>query len=190
MVFPETKDRQLIYLGKEGRFRILSVRATDVPAYVEYGAADLGVVGLDILAEQELDVYQPLDLNFGKCRLVVAQPKNKTTTSGSLIRIATKFPRLTENYFLEKGQPAEIIKLYGSIELAPLVGLSDQITDLVSTGRTLEENGLEEVETIMTSTARLIVNRASLKTKYQVIKPLLEQLKNIVNQKDLTNAGN
>ncbi len=173
------RGRQLIFQDDDQTFRFLTVRATDVPVYVEHGAADLGVVGQDILTEQEPDVYQPLDLRFGYCRLVVAEPKERTITPGSLLRVATKFPRTAEKHFQGKGQSVEIIKLYGSIELAPLVGLSDQIVDLVSSGRTLLENGLVEVETILTSTARLIINRASMKTRYHEIKPLLRQLTDI-----------
>ncbi|GAB4255390.1 MAG: ATP phosphoribosyltransferase [Deferrisomatales bacterium] len=150
-------------------YRFLVVRSQDVATYVEHGAADLGVVGKDVLLEQEPEVYEPLDLGFGYCRLVVAEPAARhrlaPAAGWSRVRVSTKYPRLAEAHFRAKGVQAEVIKLYGSIELAPLVGLSDQIVDLVSTGETLRQNGLVEVETILESTCRLVVNRASMKTR-------------------------
>jgi ATP phosphoribosyltransferase len=160
--------------------RYMIVRATDVPTYVEYGCADLGIVGKDTLLEQEKDLYEPLDLKFGFCRMVVAEPaelsRNDDPAGWTSIRIATKYPNFTEKYFNGKGVQVEIIKLYGSIELAPLVGLSERIVDLVSTGETLKQNGLVEVETIAEITTRLIVNRASLKTKHKRITEIIEGL--------------
>jgi len=151
---------------------------------VEYGATDMGVVGKDILLEQERDVYEPLDLKFGACRLVVAQPKNlqqRWSPGGfSSVRVATKYPKLAERYFSQHGVQVEIIRLSGSIELAPLVGLCERIVDLVDTGRTLQENDLEEVEEIATATARLIVNRAALKTKHQQVRGLIDRLAAVV----------
>lgn len=157
-------------------FRFLVVRSQDVATYVEHGAADLGVVGKDVLLEQEPEVYEPLDLGFGYCRLVVAEPAGAGARGGgawSRVRVATKYPRLAEVHFRAKGIQVEIIKLYGSIELAPLVGLSEQIVDLVSTGETLRQNGLTEVETILESTCRLVVNRASMKTRTGPISDLI-----------------
>ena len=172
--------RKLIFEDPVQRIRYMIVRATDVPTYVEYGCADLGIVGKDTLLEQEKDVYEPLDLKFGYCRLMVAEPAELSRTDDPLswtnIRIATKYPTITEKYFSGKGVQVEIIKLYGSIELAPLVGLSERIVDLVSTGETLRQNGLVEVETIAEITCRLIVNRASLKTKQQRITGIIEGL--------------
>lgn len=172
--------RKLIFENAEQRMRYMIVRATDVPTYVEYGCADLGIVGKDTLMEQEKDVYEPLDLKFGYCRLMVAEPaelsQNDDPASWSNIRIATKYPNITEKYFAGKGVQVEIIKLYGSIELAPLVGLSERIVDLVSTGETLRQNGLVEVETIAEITCRLIVNRASLKTKHGRITEIINGL--------------
>lgn len=172
--------RKLIFEDPEQRLRYMIVRATDVPTYVEYGCADLGIVGKDTLMEQQKDLYEPLDLKFGYCRLVVAEPAELSRTddprSWSSIRIATKYPNVTEQYFAGKGVQVEIIKLYGSIELAPLVGLSERIVDLVSTGETLRQNGLVEVETIAEITCRLIINRASLKTRHNRIAPMLEGL--------------
>jgi ATP phosphoribosyltransferase len=161
-------------------YRFLVVRSQDVATYVEHGAADLGVVGKDVLLEQEPEVYEPLDLGFGYCRLVVAEPAHNRRVSGtgwSRVRVATKYPRLAEAHFREKGVQVEVIKLYGSIELAPLVGLSEQIVDLVSTGETLRQNGLSEVETILESTCRLIVNRASMKTRTEAISKIIREFK-------------
>ena len=177
-------SRKLIFEDQAARMRYMIVRATDVPTYVEYGCADLGIVGKDTLLEQEKDVYEPLDLKFGYCRLMVAEPaglaRDDDPASWSNIRIATKYPNITEKYFAAKGVQVEIIKLYGSIELAPLVGLSERIVDLVSTGETLRQNGLVEVETIAEITTRLIVNRASLKTKHQRITEIMDGLEKFV----------
>jgi ATP phosphoribosyltransferase len=172
--------RKLIFENREQRMRYMIVRATDVPTYVEYGCADLGIVGKDTLLEQEKDLYEPLDLKFGYCRMVVAEPAELSQSDDpagwTSIRIATKYPNFTERYFTGKGVQVEIIKLYGSIELAPLVGLSERIVDLVSTGETLKQNGLVEVETIAEITTRLIVNRASLKTKHKRITEIIAGL--------------
>jgi ATP phosphoribosyltransferase len=172
--------RKLIFENRSQRMRYMIVRATDVPTYVEYGCADLGIVGKDTLLEQEKDLYEPLDLRFGYCRMVVAEPaelsRNDDPAGWTSIRIATKYPNFTEKYFTRKGVQVEIIKLYGSIELAPLVGLSDRIVDLVSTGETMRQNGLVEVETIAEITTRLIVNRASLKTKNKRISHIIQGL--------------
>lgn len=177
-------SRKLIFENREQRMRYMIVRATDVPTYVEYGSADLGIVGKDTLMEQCKDVYEPLDLKFGYCRMMVAEPANRAHTDDpscwSHIRIATKYPHVTENYFASKGVQVEIIKLYGSIELAPLVGLSDRIVDLVSTGETMRQNGLVEVETIAEITTRLIVNRASLKTKNARISQIIQGLEQLL----------
>jgi ATP phosphoribosyltransferase len=173
--------RKLLAALPEKNVKFLVIRDTDIPTYVEYGAADIGVAGRDVLAEQGRDLYEPLDLKFGFCRMVLAEPKELRAgddpSKWTHIRVATKFPKITENYFRGKGIQVEIIKLYGSIELAPLVGLSERIVDLVSTGRTLKENGLVEVEEIMKVTARLIVNRASLKTKYERVSYIIEELR-------------
>jgi ATP phosphoribosyltransferase len=177
-------SRKLIFENAEQKMRYMIVRATDVPTYVEYGSADLGIVGKDTLMEQDKDLYEPLDLKFGYCRMMVAEPTCLATTddpSGwSHIRIATKYPHVAESYFAAKGIQVEIIKLYGSIELAPLVGLSERIVDLVSTGETLRQNGLVEVETIAEITTRLIVNRASLKTKHKRITEIIQGLERVL----------
>jgi ATP phosphoribosyltransferase len=182
----EGNSRKLVFENHESRFRFMAVRATDVPTYVEYGCADLGVVGKDTLMEQGKDLYEPLDLKFGYCRMAVAEPKElrqeDDPTNWSNIRVATKYPNVTERFFAAKGIQVEIIKLYGSIELAPLVGLSERIVDLVSTGATLRENGMVEVETIAEITSQLIVNRASLKTKHQRITKIIEDLEKVVTE--------
>lgn len=180
----EEKNRKLVFENRDAGYRFIAVRATDVPTYVEYGCADIGVVGKDTLLEQEKDLYEPLDLNFGYCRLVVAEPRdleeNDDPTRWSNIRVATKYPNLTEKYFRSRGIQVELIKLYGSIELAPLVGLTERIVDLVSTGATLRDNGMVEVETIAEITTRLIVNRASMKTKHKKIRRIIDDLETVV----------
>ncbi|MBI5598848.1 MAG: ATP phosphoribosyltransferase [Deltaproteobacteria bacterium] len=177
-------DRRLMFENKKQGVRFMVVRAQDVPVYVEYGAADLGVAGKDVLEEQALDLYEPLDLRIGRCRMVVAEPKElggrDNPQRWTHVRVATKYPNITTRHFLSKGIQVEIIKLYGSIELAPLLGLSERIVDLVQTGETLRRNGLVEVETIMEVTSRLVCNRASLKTKPRKIKCIIENLSRAV----------
>ncbi len=177
----EADSRKLIFADERRGLRFLILKPADIPTYVEYGAADLGIVGKDILMEQEPDVYEPLDLGFGFCRLVVAEPltlwERDDPAKWSWVRVATKYPTLTERYFSERGIQVEMIRLDGSIELAPLVGLAERIVDLVQSGETLRANGLVEVAEIMRSTARLIVNRASLKTGYLPVSQLIEQMK-------------
>lgn len=176
-------SRKLLFENKNNPFRFMIVRAVDVPTYVEHGAADIGIAGKDLIMEQSPDVYEPLDLGFGACRLIVALPKKKSSSADGLrskLRIATKYPRITERFFSAKGVPVEIIKLSGAIELAPLVGLSDRIVDLITTGKTLRENHLVEEEVVMESTAQLIVNRASLKTKSKSISTLMNRLRKVV----------
>ncbi|HYM38481.1 MAG TPA: ATP phosphoribosyltransferase [Nitrospiraceae bacterium] len=171
-------SRRLIIEIPEKSVTLMIVRPSDVPTYVEYGAADVGVVGKDMLLEQNLDVYEPMDLKFGRCRLSVAARKGHEVRErmSAKLRVATKYPNITERHYNQKGIPVEIIKLYGSIELAPVVDLADRIVDLVSTGRTLKAHDLEEVEVIAESTARLIVNRASLKLKHDEIAELMARL--------------
>lgn len=161
---PSSGSRQLL-IDLPGGVRVLATKPTDLLAYVEQGAADAGVVGRDMILEQSRDVYELLDLGFGACRAVAAFPEDRAAAlwqPGRLLRIATKYPRLTARYFDEQERPVEIVVLYGSVELAPLVGLSDGIVDLVMSGRTLQANRLREVAEIATSTARLVVNRSSL----------------------------
>ncbi len=180
-------SRRLICEDRERQLRFLTLRPADIPTYVEHGAADMGIVGKDQLLEQHRDIYEPLDLRFGACRLVVAEPaelcEKDDPRSWSYLRVATKYPNLAEQFFSRKGIQAEIIKLTGSLELAPLVGLAERIVDLVATGQTLKENGLVEVEEIARATARLIVNRASLKTKYLRVQALIEQMRKQVERR-------
>ncbi len=173
------ESRRLVFSCSDGGTTLLIVRPSDVPTYVEYGAADVGVVGKDVLLEQDRDVYELLDLKFGSCRISVGALKGHESPDrlSSKIRVATKYPHIAERYFNRKGLLVEIIKLYGSIELAPVVGLADRIVDLVSSGKSLKANQLVEVEVIAHSTARLIVNRASLKMKHKSLTDLIESLR-------------
>jgi ATP phosphoribosyltransferase len=173
------ESRRLIFSCPEIGMTFLIVRPSDVPTYVEYGGADAGIVGKDVLMEQESDVYEPLDLRFGACRISVAALKGEGSSDrlSSKIRVATKYPKITERFFNQRGIPVEIIKLYGSIELAPVVGLADRIVDLVETGGTLKAHDLVEVEVIAQSTARFIVNRASLRLKHQPLMELIRRLR-------------
>jgi ATP phosphoribosyltransferase len=159
--------------------RALVVRPADVPTYVEHGAADVGIAGRDVLEEEARDLYQPLDLGIGACRLAVAEPEDRPVDERALIhvRIATKYPNLTRRYLESRGLFAEIIKLSGSIELGPLTGLSDRIVDLVSSGQTLAANHLREVEVIMKVTSCLVVNRASLKLRGDEIDAIVRRLR-------------
>lgn len=173
------RSRKLILQTSRDDLRVILVRATDVPTYVAYGAADLGVAGSDVLIEHGgTGLYQPVDLNIGKCRLCVAAPAGfdyaDAVRRGRRIRIATKYVAAAREHFAGKGVHVDLIKLYGSMELAPLVGLADAIVDLVSTGSTLKANGLVEVEQIMTISSRLVVNQASLKTHRAAMQPLVE----------------
>ena len=174
-------SRRLIFTDARRGLRLLFLKPVDIPAYVLYGAADLGIVGKDILLEQDPDVYEPLDLGFGFCRLVVAEPRElwerDDPAKWSWVRVATKYPRLAEQYFTDRGIQVEIVRLDGSIELAPLVGLAERIVDLVQSGETLRANGLVEVAEITRSTARLIVNRASMKTEHAAVNELIDELK-------------
>jgi ATP phosphoribosyltransferase len=151
----------------------------DVPTYVEHGVADVGVAGRDVLLESDCDVYQPLDLGFGRCRLVVARRKGSGAdlSRASTLRVATKYPRVTAAHFLGQGVSVEVVKLAGSVEIAPGLGLADCIVDVVETGRTLEENGLEAVAEVAASSARLIVNRASYHARREEVSGLLEALR-------------
>jgi ATP phosphoribosyltransferase len=174
-------SRKLIFRDAGRDLEILLLKPADVPAYVTYGAADLGIVGKDILLEQEPDVYEPLDLGFGFCRLVVAEPRSlwdrDDPAKWSWVRVATKYPRLAEQYFSARGIQVELVRLDGSIELAPLVGLAERIVDLVQSGETLRANGLVEVAEITRSTARVIVNRASMKTEHAAVTRLIDDMR-------------
>ena len=170
------EERGLVRESADGRVRIARIRDVDVPTYVEHGAADLGIVGKDILLEQERVVYEPLDLEFGVCRLVLAAlagsgdpPTWQDLARESHLRVAAKFVRITERFFGEEAVPVDVIKLSGAVELAPAMGLADAVVDLVESGTTLRENGLVEVREILRTSARLIVNRASQKTRREEV---------------------
>ncbi|MEM7400758.1 MAG: ATP phosphoribosyltransferase [Pseudomonadota bacterium] len=175
-------SRKLVLPTNQENVRILIIRATDVPTYVQYGSAELGIVGKDTLMEFAGDgIYEPLDLGIAKCKLMVAGVEGKMTkknvSQGRRLRVATKYLQSTRRYFASKGKQVELIKLYGSMELAPLLGLADCIVDLVATGGTLKANGLVATEHIADISSRLIVNKAAMKIKSATLKPLIEQFK-------------
>jgi ATP phosphoribosyltransferase len=174
--------RRLIVPVAREKIRVLIVRDTDVPAYVEYGAADVGIAGRDVLEEQGRDLYEPLDLGIGRCRIAVAEPEDHPVDESAHIhlRYATKFPEITRRHLQARGLVAEVIKLYGSIEIAPLVGLADRIVDLVSTGETLRQHRLREVETVMQVSARLCVGRAAAKLMAERVDDLVRRLERVV----------
>jgi ATP phosphoribosyltransferase len=175
-------SRSMVFDYEQPMIKYIMCRPTDVPTYVEQGAADLGIVGKDVIVEQGKDVFEMVDLRYGCCRFVVAVPeeiKNNKLTDLNYKRVATKFPVTAERFFRDQGLQVEIIELHGNIELAPLMGLSDMIVDIVSTGRTLRENNLVELVKIMDSTTRLICNRVSYRTKYERIQPLIERLQSL-----------
>ncbi|MFQ5858165.1 MAG: ATP phosphoribosyltransferase [Anaerolineae bacterium] len=184
---PDLQDGRRLMAGDEqGALRFLLAKPEDVSTYVENGAADLGVAGLDTVMESDADVYQPLLLGFARCRLSVAAPKDIGDRPLRLrpdVRVATKYPRLARDYFLSRGLSVEIISLRGSIELAPAVGLADLIVDVVETGRTLRANGLEEVRVIMESEAVLIVNRAAHKLRLDEINCVISRLEQVTRRR-------
>ena len=174
-------SRKLILATRTPHVSLVILRASDVPTYVQYGAADIGVAGKDVLLEHGSEgLYQPLDLGIGRCRLVVATRRDRDWASsvqrGARIRVATKYVNTAREHFAAKGMHVDVIRLYGSMELAPLAGLADAIVDLVSTGKTLQANGLVAVEDIMPISARLVVNPGALKLKRDAAKPLIEAL--------------
>lgn len=173
-----TDDRRLVRESADGRYRFLLLKPDDVPTYVEYGAADLGVSGKDVLLERRYDLYQPLDLGIGRCRLVVAAKRGSSPPDAP--RVATKYPGIAGAHFAERGIQAEVVYVQGSVELAPLVGLCHLIVDLVETGATLTENDLEERETICHVSSVLIANRSQFKLRQAQVRPLLERLRSAV----------
>ncbi len=175
---PES-SRKLILATNRANVRLVIVRASDVPTYVQYGAADIGIAGKDVLLEHGgTELYQPLDLNIACCHMMVAVRKGfeyeSAVRQGARLRVATKYLQTARDHFAEKGVHVDLIKLYGSMELAPLVGLADAIVDLVSSGNTLKANHLKAVEEIMPISARLIINQAALKLKRKTIQPILD----------------
>lgn len=181
----DENTRKLIFVNKEQRLRFFLAKANDVPTYVEYGAADIGVVGRDTILEEARNLYEVLDLNIGKCRMCVCGPLEaaEKLKHHELIRVATKYPNIAKDYFYnKKHQTVEIIKLNGSIELAPIVGLSEVIVDIVETGSTLRENGLTVLEEICPLSARMVVNQVSLKMEQERISDLLKRMRELVEK--------
>lgn len=185
----EIKDkssRKLIFINEELKLKFFLAKANDVPTYVEYGAADIGVVGKDTILEEGRKMYEVVDLGLGKCRMCVAGPASakELLQHGELIRVATKYPNIAKDYFYnKKHQTVEIIKLNGSIELAPIVGLAEVIVDIVETGSTLRENGLEVLEEICSLSARMVVNEVSMKMEHERITKIIRDLKEAVASK-------
>ena len=182
----EMKDkntRKLIFVNEELKLRFFLAKGPDVPTYVEYGAADIGIVGKDTILEEARNIYEVLDLGFGKCRMCICGPKEskELLQHHELIRVATKYPRIAKDYFYnKKHQTVEIIKLNGSIELAPIVGLSEVIVDIVETGSTLRENGLKVLEEVCPLSARMVVNQVSMKMENERISKLIEDLRKVI----------
>jgi len=190
---PES-SRKLIIATNRNEVRVVIVRASDVPTYVQYGAADLGIAGKDVLLEHGgMGLYQPLDLQIAKCRMCVAVPAGfdyaAAVRSGARLRVATKYINTAREHFATKSVHVDLIKLYGSMELAPLVGLADAIVDLVSSGSTLKANNLVAVEDIMPISSRLVVNQAALKMKREVLQPLIEAFAEAINMAEASNIA-
>src|SRR5690554_5140158 len=177
------KSRKLVFPTTDPNVRVLIIRATDVPTYVQYGGADLGVTGKDVLMEHGGEgLYEPLDLNISRCRLMTAGKKGEQPPAGR-IRVATKFVDIARRYYASQGRQADIIKLYGAMELAPTLGLADEIVDIVDTGNTLKANGLEARKLIDHISSRLVVNRASMKMKHGQINPIIEKMAAAVDRR-------
>ncbi len=182
----KSKSRKLIFVNEELKLKFFLAKASDVPTYVEHGAADIGVVGKDTLLEEGRNLYEVLNLGFGVCKMAVAgkeEVKEKLSKSCNL-RVATKYPAIARQYFYDKKQTVEIIKLNGSVELAPLVGLSDVIVDIVETGSTLKANGLMVLEDVCPLSARMVVNRVSMKMEHERISKLIEDLKELLSKQN------
>lgn len=182
----DPESRKLIFSNEEQKLNFFLAKANDVPTYVEYGAADLGIVGKDTILEEGRKLYEVLDLGLGLCKMCVAGPSTakKLLQHGEIIRVATKYPNIAKDYFYnKKHQTVEIIKLNGSIELAPIVGLSEVIVDIVETGTTLRENGLEVLEEICPLSARMVVNQVSMKMEQERINQMIRKLRDLLEEK-------
>ena len=180
----QDKDtRKLIFVNEELKLKFFLSKASDVPTYVEYGAADIGIVGKDTIMEEDRKLYEVLDLDFGKCKMCVCGPANakELLNDGSMIRVASKYPKIAKDYFYnKKHKTVDVIKLNGSVELAPIVGLSEVIVDIVETGTTLRENGLEVLEEICPLSARMVVNQVSMKMEDERIKKIISDLQKVI----------
>lgn len=179
------KSRKLIFTNEDMKLKFFLSKASDVPTYVEHGAADVGIVGKDTIVEENRNLYEMLDLGLGKCKMAVAGPKEMKEKLDKAydLRVATKYPKIAMEYFYhQKHQTVEIIKLNGSVELAPIVGLSDVIVDIVETGSTLKENGLEVLEDICPLSARIIVNRVSMKMEHERITNMIEKIRKLTQK--------
>ena len=178
---PRNPGRQLVLWDKKNNVRFILVKPSDVPTYVDHGVADIGVVGKDTLLESGRPLYEVLDLTFGKCRLCIAgYAEQHQSATRATFRVATKYPNVARSYYDAKGQTIEIIELHGSVELGPVIGLSDVILDIVESGSTLKANGLTVLETVCECSARLVVNRVSMKTKRDRIREIIDGLANQV----------
>lgn len=188
IVFEDMKDpktRKLIFVNEEQKLKVFLSKAADVPTFVEYGAADIGVAGKDTILEEGRKLYEVIDLGLGKCKMCVAGPKSARDllSNGELIRVATKYPNIAKDYFYnKKGQTVEIIKLNGSVELAPLVGLSEVIVDIVETGSTLKENGLVVLEDVCKLSARMVVNQVSMKMEHERISRIIDSVRDLLQR--------
>lgn len=181
----DKKTRKLIFVNEELKLRFFLAKASDVPTYVEYGAADIGIVGKDTILEEDRKLYEVLDLGFGKCKMCVCGPESarELLNNHGMIRVASKYTKIAKDYFYnKKHQTVEIIKMNGSIELAPIVGLSEVIVDIVETGSTLKENGLVVLEEVCPLSARMIVNPVSMRMENERIKELITNLRNLVQE--------
>jgi len=176
-------SRRLAVEDESGSYCLIFVKPSDVPVYVERGIADCGIVGRDVLLESDSDLLQPLSLNIGVCRIVVAAKNDTPLNELGMLRVATKYPRIAAQHFGARGVAVDIIKLSGSVELAPVLGLADCIVDLVETGKTLEENGLSTIEVITDSAARLVVNRASYQLKAEALGQFIRSLENTLRRR-------
>jgi ATP phosphoribosyltransferase len=173
-------SRKLVLMDEGSRYEFVPLKPVDIPVYVESGAIDAGIVGSDVLRESEADVYEPVDLKTGRCTMVLAGPAGAKQGADSILRVATKYPRTTEKYFRNRRLHVQIVRLDGSVEIAPLLGLADAVVDLVETGRTLRENGMAVIEEISVISAKLIVNRTAMKMKATSIYELITALDTVV----------
>jgi len=180
-------SRKLVIANEETKVKFIITKTVDLPTYVEYGAADIGIIGKDVLLEEDKDVYELLDLKYGKCRLMLAVPEHKrrpNLTDYAHLRVATKYPNSSRKYFDKLGIQTEIIKLNGSIELAPIVGLSELIVDIVETGTTLRENKLAELDVVYHASARLIANKVSFKLQFERLNKLVKDLRFVIEEEN------